>query len=385
MRDPLHDAARTAVDPAMARRLALELFVAGYEGTHLPESYALMLEQGLAGVILFKRNFAFDADGAIDVVALTAHTGAVQAAAARGSAREFPVVCSIDQEGGAVQRLRRPFSEWPTMRDVGDRGDPRLAYAVGAAIGRECLAAGFNVDYAPVLDIDTNPNNPIIGRRAFGRDAETVVRMAGAFLDGLQSAGVLGCGKHFPGHGDTDADSHLTLPVLTHDLARLEAVELVPFRALANRMHLVMTAHVLYPALDSNLPATLSPHVLGPLLRAHCGFSGVIVSDDLEMKGVADVLDPGGCVRAGLAAGVDLFLVCSKRDVLEAGLTAAAEVFEAPIDDPARLCALAAVRRVRGMRARLQRPAPSPAAVAYALASPATRSLREVDLAGTLS
>jgi beta-N-acetylhexosaminidase len=384
MRDPLADAERSALDPVAARRLALELFVAGYDGSRLPEDYARLLEQGLAGVILFKRNLVLDASGAVDVADLTDHTRAVQAATARKPYCGVPAFCAVDQEGGPVQRLREPFTVWPDMRTIGERGDAELARRVGAQIGRECLAAGFNLDFAPVLDIDTNPQNPIIGRRAFGRDPVTVTQLAGAFLDGMQSTGVLGCGKHFPGHGDTDKDSHLDLPVVAHSSERLHAVELAPFKALAGRMPMVMTAHVLYPALDRELPATLSTAVLEPLLRHVCGFQGVIVSDDLEMRGIAQVLDPGNCVRAGLRAGIDLFLVCSKRHVLEAAVAAAAEVLEGPARDPVRVRAVAAVRRVRALRERLQRPVPSPDAVAAVLGAEETQRLREVFQAGTL-
>ena len=371
----------TAAD---AEALALELFVAGYEGTTLPPAYADRLARGLAGVILFKRNLVHDGDGGIDLTALTDHTRSIHEAAAACPWHVSPAICSVDQEGGAVARLRRPFTVLPPMREIGDRGDLDLARQVGVQLGRECLAAGFNVDYAPILDVDTNPANPIIGNRSFSRDPHHAAAMAGAVLAGLQSAGVLGCGKHFPGHGDTDADSHLDLPVLPHGLERLRAVELVPFRALAKEMHLVMTAHVLFPALDPVWPATLSQVVLEPLLRGECGFDGVIVSDDLEMQGVAKVLDPASCVRTGLAAGCNLFLVCRREDMLQAAVGAAAQVFLADPADPLRIWALASVARIRSLRARLTLPDPSAAAVARVLSSPDSQRLRLALGTGTL-
>jgi len=384
IRDPLEAAHAGTLDLPDARRLALELFVVGYEGTTLPNEYEQMLSEGLTGVILFKRNLSHDSTGAIDLVALTAHTASIHAAAARCAWQFAPAICSVDQEGGPVARLRRPFTELPPMRTIGDRGDLSLARAVGQQLGRECLAAGFNVDYAPILDVDTNPHNPIIGARAFSRDARLTAEMAGALLDGLQSEGVLGCGKHFPGHGDTDADSHLELPVLHHDLERLHSVELVPFRALASRLHMVMTAHVLFPALDERWPATLSPRILEPLLRDACGFDGVIVSDDLEMQGVAKVLEPGACVREGLRAGCNLFLVCRRADMLAVAVQAATEVLAGLPGDLLRERALASVQRIRSLRTRLTRPQPTFEHLESVLKAPETRSLRLALGTGTL-
>lgn len=373
--DPLAPALEGAtLSLADARLLALELFVAGYHGLTLPDRYRQHLADGMTGAILFKRNLAFHDDDTIDLDALTAHTASIHDAGAGGRV-PWPVLCSVDQEGGPVQRLRAPFTLLPPMRTLGDYGDLELVHRVGSQLGRECLAAGFNVDYAPVLDVDTNPLNPIIGKRSFSRDPHEVGRFAGALLDGLQAAGVLGCGKHFPGHGDTDADSHLELPVLSHDLQRLAEVELVPFAALADRMHLVMTAHVLFPALDPKWPATLSENILEPLLRGQCGYRGVIVSDDLEMQGVSRVLEPGACVRAGLRAGCNLFLVCSREDVLDDALQAATEVLAERPGADLREAALRSVARVREMRQKLTRPRPSAAVVTALLADAETQRL----------
>jgi beta-N-acetylhexosaminidase len=374
--DPLDLAHTGAPLPREAAEdLALELFVVGYEGETLPEDYAELLRRGLTGAILFRRNLRFDGDGRVDLAALVDHTAAVHAAAA-AQPSGLTAVCSVDQEGGAVARLKAPFTVLPPMRRLGDRGDADLVERVGAQLGRELLAAGFNVDYAPVLDIDTNPANPIIGDRAFSRQPAEVARLAAALLRGLQGAGVLGCGKHFPGHGDTDVDSHLDLPSLPHDLERLRSVELVPFSAVARDLHLVMTAHVLFPALNAQWPATLAPQILGPLLRDHCGYRGVIVSDDLEMQGVAKLLDGAGCVMRGLEAGCDLFLVCRRRDVLDSAWQAATSILAGQAGDSLRLRALDAIARVRAMRRGLRRPQPSLAAVEAVLTDPSTVRLR---------
>lgn len=369
---------REAVD------LGLELLVAGYEGDDLPDDYAELLGRGLAGAILFARNLrrteGSGASAPIDVAALTAQTAAIHAAGR--AAGSLPTICSVDQEGGLVARLRRPFSHFPTMRDVADRADLDLTRAVGWQTGAECLAAGFNLDFAPVLDIDTNPANPIIGKRAFGSDPETVIAHAGAFLAGLEEAGVRGCGKHFPGHGDTDTDSHLALPRLPFGLDRLREVELRPFAALAGRLSMIMTAHVLFPVLDPARPATLSPAILRPLLRQHCGFGGVICSDDLEMQGVAAAFSMAERIRFGLDAGVDLFLVCRVRAGLEEAMQEVARIL---LQDEARgERALDSIARVRAFRAGLRRPEPSVEAVATAFESETAARLRILFGLGTV-
>ncbi len=375
MRDPLAHAVDT-LSRDEARRLALELFIVGYEGTTLPPRYADWLREGLGGIILFKRNLTFDANGAIDTAALAAHTESLFAAAEQCPWQSAPIFSAVDQEGGLVARLRKPFTELPPMRTLGEHGDDALIAAVGRQLGRECLAAGFNLDFTPVLDVDTNPQNPIIGNRSFSRDPERVAHFAGVLLDGLQGAGVLGCGKHFPGHGDTQADSHLELPVLNHDLQRLQDIELVPFARLAARLPMVMTAHVLFRALDPVWPATVSPPILRPLLRDYCGFDGVIVSDDLEMHGIAQVLQPAEAVRRGIEAGCDCFLVCRRQDTFELALVGAIDVLLG-LDGPAqRTRALESVARVRRLRGRLVRPHPTANGIAAVLDDPSTRTLR---------
>jgi beta-N-acetylhexosaminidase len=175
----------------------------------------------------------------------------------------------------------------------------------------EVRAVGFDWDFAPVLDVDTNPDNPVIADRSFHSDAAQVARLGVAMAQGLEAEGVASCGKHFPGHGDTDTDSHLDLPRLPHDLTRLRRVELVPFEAYARaNLASLMTAHVIFEALEKDRPATMSHQAITGLLRESLGFRGVIVSDDLEMKAIADHYTIERAVVEGLEAGVDLFLVC---------------------------------------------------------------------------
>jgi beta-N-acetylhexosaminidase len=267
-----------------------ELIIFGFEGkTAPPELLARIADGRAAGVILFARNLGTPDE----IVALT---GALQAATPTGAP---PILVTLDQEGGRVQRIKQPLPIWPPMARVAAQVDTVYTEAVGAAMGRELAAFGFNVDWAPVLDVHTNPANPIIGDRAFGSEPRAAAEQALAFWRGLESAGVRGCGKHFPGHGDTATDSHLTLPHVDGDEARLRAVELAPFVAAARaRVPMLMTAHVVYPAID-DAPATLSRRWLDQILRRELGFDGVIVSDDLDMKAVHERWPTGELVTRG--------------------------------------------------------------------------------------
>jgi len=287
------------------------LFTVGFTGHEPSAELRQLLRRGVGGVILFGRNV----DTAAQVAALT---GALKREAGR------PLVTSVDQEGGRVMRLRERhgFTELPSMRAVGATGDEGLARQAGALLGRELRAVGLDLDYAPVVDVDTNPRNPVIGDRAFSADPAVVARMGAALAQGLQEAGVAACAKHFPGHGDTSQDSHHDLPRLPHDLARLRAVELPPFAALARAgVASVMTAHVVFEALDAAHPATMSPPVLR-LLREECGFDGPVISDDLEMKAVAEHYPLAEAVVASVNAGVDVLLVCHRPEVQHAAIDA---------------------------------------------------------------
>jgi beta-N-acetylhexosaminidase len=206
---------------------------------------------------------------------------------------------------------------------VGATGDSTIARQVGRAMGVELSAIGFDLDFAPVLDVHSNPTNPVIGDRSFSRDPSIVATMGIALMHGLHEGGVLSCGKHFPGHGDTDSDSHLTLPTVRRTRAELDRIELPPFRAaIAAGVPLLLTAHVLYPALDPHRPATLSPLILRDLLRTELGFTGVIASDDLEMRAISAHQDIGDAAVATLNAGADLLLVCNDFAKAEVASTA---------------------------------------------------------------
>lgn len=285
------------------------------------------------------------------------------------------VLISVDQEGGVVQRLRSPLTVWPPMFSVGAKDDVARTEEVGRALGDELASLGIGWDFAPVLDVHTNPQNPVIGNRAFAASADGVIRHALAFWRGLRRAGLVGCGKHFPGHGDTRTDSHLELPVVDHDRARLRDVELAPFAAAAAAgMDAIMTAHVMFPALDATWPATLSPAILTGLLRDELGFRGVIVSDDLGMKAVADRWPIADLAVRAIAAGADHLLV---REPEERQLAAyEALVREAETSAAFRRRVEESSARVAALKARVTVPLPAPAAALPSLlGTPAHKAL----------
>ena len=286
--------------PSSLRREIGQLLIGSLSGTTITqEMQSLAREFQLGGVTLFKRNIE-----APEQVAELSND-------LQGLSSELPLWVAVDQEGGRVARLRAPFTEWPPMATLGRAGDGTLAHRFASALAAELTAVGITLDYAPVLDIHTNPKNPIIGDRALAEDAETVAKLGARIIRGLQENGVAACGKHFPGHGDTSVDSHLALPLVEHPPDRIRRVECVPFReAIRNDVAFIMTAHILVPALDEQKPATLSPAIVRGMLREELGFNGVILSDDLEMKAIADTYSvPDAAVQA-IAAGCDGVLVC---------------------------------------------------------------------------
>ena len=283
------------------RRRVGQMIMTGFSGPSLPADVRkLAREFGLGGVILFARNIE-----APQQVAELSHD-------AQTLTEDLPLWVSVDQEGGRVTRLREPFTIWPAMQTLGRCGNVRLATRFGEALANELSSVGISLDYAPVLDVNTNLDNPVIGDRALSDDAAEVGRIGAAIIDALQTGGVAACGKHFPGHGDTSVDSHHDLPVVDHSLDRLDEVELVPFRAaVASNVAMLMTAHVLYPSIDSERPATLSRHIVTELLRDKLEFAGVIATDDMSMQAIAKDWTVEQSTVAAVAAGCDLVLLCA--------------------------------------------------------------------------
>jgi beta-N-acetylhexosaminidase len=276
---------------AEIERLAAGCLLAGFQGPTVPDWLRPWVEGGLGGVVFF----AWNVESTAQVAELTA--------ALRAERPEL--VVAIDEEGGDVTRLEAESgSSYPGSWALGVVDDRALTERVGEAIGADLAAAGVNVDLAPVADVNTNPLNPIVGVRSFGSDAELVARHVGAFVRGLQRTGVAACVKHFPGHGDTTEDSHLELPTVERD-GEAMAAAMLPFRAgVEAGARAVMTAHIRVSGLD-DVPATLSPAVIGGLLRGELGFAGAVVTDALEMRAVSGTVGvEEGAVRA-LEAGAD--------------------------------------------------------------------------------
>ncbi|KIZ14168.1 glycoside hydrolase family 3 protein [Streptomyces natalensis] len=283
-------------------RDALAVLQPGFTGTSAPDWLLHRLDQGLAAVGLFGRN-VHDAD---QLAALCAQLKGVR----------DDLLIAVDEEGGDVTRLDvRGGSSFPGNLALGAVDDTALTRAVARELGRRLADCGITLNWAPSADVNSNPDNPVIGVRSFGADPQLVARHTAAYVEGLQSAGVAACTKHFPGHGDTAVDSHHDLPRITADLTTLQERELVPFRAaIAAGTKAVMSAHILLPALDGDHPATLSPAALHGLLRAPVtegglGFDGLIVTDGMEMRAISATYGiERGSVRA-LAAGADAICV----------------------------------------------------------------------------
>jgi beta-N-acetylhexosaminidase len=314
---------------AELERLAAGCLLAGFEGPTVPDWLRRWLDAGLGGVVLFAWNVTSRAQVAELTAALRSERG--------------ELVVAIDEEGGDVTRLEAASgSSYPGNWALGVVDDVALTESVAQAIGADLAAVGVNVDLAPVADVNSNPLNPIVGVRSFGSDSGLVARHVGAFVTGLQHTGVAACVKHFPGHGDTQEDSHLELPAVERDEEAMAAM-LLPFRsAIDSGVRAVMTAHIRVEGLD-DVPATLSRAVIGDLLRGELGFTGVVVTDALEMRAVSATVGPEeGAVRA-LEAGADA--LCLGHDLRP-------EPVHAALVEAVR-SGLLAEERVRGAAARV--------------------------------
>jgi len=301
----------------------------------------IVQEMEVGGVVLLGRNVADD-------LAVTAATLSELQALSRE-----PLFVIADQEGGMVARFVDGVTVFPSNMALGATRDASLAYKAAAITAEELLAIGVNYNFAPCVDVNNNPNNPIIGTRSYGESPELCAQFAEQAVRGYQEHGMIACAKHFPGHGDTAADSHLILPVIPHDQERLNAVELVPFKAAIKAgIGSVMTTHILFPALDPNRPSTLSPRIVSGLLRDELGFDGVVVTDCMEMKAIADNWGTPEAAVMAIEAGVDLVLVCHTRstqqETREAILKAVIDgrIPESRLDE--------SIRRIRALKERFR-------------------------------
>jgi beta-N-acetylhexosaminidase len=278
-------------------RLADAVLQPGFAGTTPPDWLRRRLDEGLGGVVLFSRNI----------------TSPEQVAALTAALREHrpDVLVAIDEEAGDVTRLEAATgSTRPGNLALGVVDDAKLTAELARGLGRDLAAVGVNLNYAPSGDVNSNPDNPVIGVRSFGSDPELVARQTAAWIRGLQAAGVAACVKHFPGHGDTGVDSHLALPEIAASAQEMAEVALPPFRAAFEAgVKSVMCGHLMVPAYDAEFPATLSRRILVDLLRTELGFDGLLVTDALEMKAVSDRWGLTGAAVLAIAAGADALCV----------------------------------------------------------------------------
>ncbi|MFD1030129.1 beta-N-acetylhexosaminidase [Metaplanococcus flavidus] len=300
------------------------LMIAGFKGLTISEEIKHLIHTyHIGGVILFGRNIGTPEE-------ILELTRSLQAEA-KAAGYNVPLLISIDQENGVVRRLGEGTTIIPGAMLLGAAQDPAHARKAGELTGKELKALGINWNLAPVVDINNNPKNPVIGVRSFGENPEKVSELAKQSMLGMQDAKVMTTLKHFPGHGDTSVDSHLDLPVISHGLQRLHAVELVPFKdCIAAGADAIMSAHVYFPALEgeANLPATLSRSVITGLLREELGFDGVVTTDCMEMDAIAKGIGTvNGSVKA-VQAGVDLVMVSHMHDLQEQAILKIAEAIE---------------------------------------------------------
>ncbi|MCP1309568.1 beta-N-acetylhexosaminidase [Paenibacillus tyrfis] len=319
-----------------------QLIQAGFHSLEPDEHILELIERRrIGGVILFARNVQ-------DPAQVAALTGKLQEAAQR--AGTAPLWISIDQEGGMVARITEGVALMPGAMAIAAGGSVEAAYEAALVAGRELRALGVNMNFAPDLDINNNPANPVIGVRSFGEAPEAVAEYGAAAIRGFQDAGVSATAKHFPGHGDTATDSHLDLPTIPHSRERIEAVELVPFRrAVAAGVDAVMSSHIVFPAFEpERLPATLSRRVLTGLLREELGFAGVIVTDCMEMQAIAAHYGTVQAAVMAVEAGADIVLISHSRELQEGALDALLEAVRSGRISEERLDA--SVRRLLALK-----------------------------------
>ncbi|OFZ16310.1 MAG: hypothetical protein A2Z20_07610 [Bdellovibrionales bacterium RBG_16_40_8] len=282
-----------------------QLFFIGLEGPELTAKEAdFLIKNNIGGVTLFARNLKTPVELhklCTDLYNLRNRMPA-----------KAPLFIAIDMEGGRVHRLKPPFTQWPSLGKLGALNSTSAAFKFANMMGTELRAIGINLDFAPCVDLLTNPKNELIGDRSLGNDPEFVGKMASALVRGYIKAGVVACAKHFPGHGNTVIDSHEDLPIEEIDMKTLESREIIPFkRAFRARMDMVMTAHIKYKNIDPEHPATLSPILIKKLLRENLRYRNLIISDDLDMKALTKNYAREEIPVLALKAGCDLLLYCN--------------------------------------------------------------------------
>lgn len=302
------DASEEVTDPTqqLLNRMSTEekigqLVVVGMDGTQQNEDSQKFIKDYHVGGFIFYKDNINNTEQALRLFNELKSSNEVN---------KVPLWMSIDEEGGRVTRMPDEFLKLPTNQAIGLKKDSELSNEIGQIIGRELQGFGLNMDFAPVLDINSNPNNPVIGDRSFGNQAKLVSSLGIATMKGLQSQGIVPVVKHFPGHGDTSVDSHIGLPVVENDLERLRKLELVPFQEAINQQaEVVMIAHLLMPMVDPDHPASLSRIVITDILREELGFTGLIMTDDMTMGAIAENVDLQEASVQTILAGTNIVLV----------------------------------------------------------------------------
>mgnify|MGYP002386828089 CR=1 FL=1 len=305
-----------------------QMFIIGLEGTYIDEDIKRLVADRLpGGFILFRHNIT-DADQLLTFIndLKTANDG------------NIPLFISVDEEGGRISRLPDQLRAMPSAMSVSELDNETATYETGKILAERIRIFGFNMDFAPVLDILSNPDNTVIGDRAFGTNAQSVSKHGIQMMKGIRDTGIIPVVKHFPGHGDTDIDSHLGLPIISQGMDLLSERELVPFRrAVDEGAEAVMAAHIVVTAVDPRLPASLSGAVINGLLRKDSGFDGVVITDDLTMRAITDNFEIGDAAVRSVIAGCDILLVCHGRDKQEEAMDAVRNAVEAGMIDECRI------------------------------------------------
>ena len=283
-----------------------QLIIVGLEGTELNDYDKVHIKDNkIGGFILFSRNIE-NKDQVINLL---------NSLKEENEDNKLPLFLSVDEEGGLVSRLSKIYANLSAAANLGRKNDDELSYEYGENLGIKLNSLGFNLDFAPVLDINSNPKNPVIGKRAYGTTANIVVQTGLAVMEGIRSQNIIPVAKHFPGHGDTDTDSHLDLPRIDKSLNELEGLELIPFKAaIDNGLDMIMVAHILYPQIDGAVPATMSDTIIDEILRKRLGFDGVVISDDMTMGAITDNYSVEEAATKFIISGGDIVLVCHGSD-----------------------------------------------------------------------
>lgn len=285
-----------------------QMIFGGIDGTsYSDEAKSLISDYHVGGIILFKNNLE-TTEKAVELLNQLKRSN---------QEKDIPLFLGVDQEGGRVERLPDEVISLPTNKIIGERNDEQFSYEIGSVLGKQLNAYGFNLNFAPVLDVNSNPQNPVIGDRSFSNDPEVVGKLGVKTMQGMQAEHIVTAVKHFPGHGDTSVDSHFELPTVEKSLAEIEEMELIPFKqAIKAGVDIVMTSHILLPKIDPDHPASMSKEIITGILRERLDYDGVVVSDDMTMHAITNHFDIGEAAIEAISAGTDLVIVAHGHETV---------------------------------------------------------------------